>query len=381
MADLERINQGKSTAHALITKMQGEITKAMPRHLSGEAFARNALTVLRQNSTLLEAITYPDGQASFLGALMSAAQLGLELGPLGHCYLIPYARRKRGEIVGYEVTFIIGYKGMVELARRSGNIKSIYANEVCANDVFEMGFGVNGTLNHRPELRGERGEVYGFYAYADLGEGAYQFVFLRKDEVDRIMKDYAHGYKEEYSPWQTEYNEMAKKTAIRRLFKTLPISVEVAHVIEHESKPLAYDAITGTVAPQTLDVTEPVAARLAPPEPKTAKPEPVPDSAPPNGEYRVFDTPQKIEGSHCRRSVGAMAKHFAIFTQEDLRRLRLILLHMCKEDVEAFAEELKATDSEPLSDGRISGREELLEAFISKYYNLLPEGAQGGDDE
>lgn len=403
MQQLTKIeDQGFKQAGVLFAKMNGEIAKALPRHLSGEAFARNALTAVRQNKTLLEALAYDSGRASFLGALMQAAQLGLELGPLGHCYLIPYAKKdwKTGELLGYEVTFILGYKGMIELSRRSGNMRSIYANEVCEHDYFELGYGSGGQLVHRPEIRKDRGDWYGVYAFAELAEGGYQYLFINRAEIERLRDTYSQAWKNEVkkpdehkkNPWHTEPVEMAKKTAIRRLFKSLPVSVEVSRALELEERPLRYDEVTGTVDVEiTVDDSPLLDGSVEPEEPpappKTeSKGEPTlfAEPAARQADYTIHDTPQKVVGSHARRSISAMARHCTLFTDEDQERLRTVLAHMGRDDAESFAEELKATSGEPGLDGAISEREDLLHAFLAKYHKQLPPTATpptGEDDE
>jgi recombination protein RecT len=112
---------------------------------------------------------------------------------------------------------------MIDLARRSGNIKSIYAHEVYTNDEFEYEYGLHPSLTHRPAMN-ERGELIGVYAVAHFMDGGYQFEFMSKEEIDRRRmrsRSYNSG------PWVTDYEEMAKKTVIRHMFKYLPLSVEI----------------------------------------------------------------------------------------------------------------------------------------------------------
>jgi recombination protein RecT len=197
------------TIGAYLKKMEPEIARVMPKHMDVDRLLRIALTTIRTNPQLLEC-TIP----SLLGAVMQAAQLGLEPGLLGQCYIIPYGR---------EATFIIGYKGMIDLARRSGNIKSIYAHEVYSNDEFEYEYGLHPSLTHRPVMN-ERGEFIGVYAVAHFMDGGYQFEFMSKEEIDRRRmrsRSYNSG------PWVTDSEEMAKKTVIRHMFKYLPLSVEI----------------------------------------------------------------------------------------------------------------------------------------------------------
>jgi recombination protein RecT len=232
--------QPAAELQSILAKMKDEIQRALPKHLSGDRFARIALTQVRSNPALLAALGTNDGKASLLGALMQAAQLGLEPGVMGSCYLIPY---------GGQVQFQLGYRGMIDLARRSGHVKTIYAMDVRENDVFVMSFGVDGTLRHEPCLSGDRGKARGYYAFAELTDG-HQYVYMTADEIDHIRKTYSKG---KSGPWQTEFDEMAKKTVIKRLFKMLPISIEVP---QSDSQVINYDSETGEV----YDVTPPMEA-------------------------------------------------------------------------------------------------------------------------
>jgi recombination protein RecT len=121
------------------------------------------------------------------------------------------------------VQVIIGYKGLIDLARRSGQIVSIAAHEVCANDKFELVYGLDEKLIHTPSL-GERGELIGFYAVAKLKDGGHSFEFMSLRQVQEIMA--ATQSKGKYGPWKDNFTEMGRKTVIRRLAKYLPLSIE-----------------------------------------------------------------------------------------------------------------------------------------------------------
>jgi recombination protein RecT len=197
------------TIGAYLKKMESQIAQVIPKHITVDRLTRIALTTIRTNPKLLECSV-----PSLLAAVMQAAQLGLEPGLLGHCYIIPY---------GKEATFIIGYKGMIDLARRSGNIKSIYAHAVYGNDDFDYEYGLHPELKHKPAMTG-RGEFVGAYAVAHFNDGGYQFEFMPKEEIEKRKlrsKTYKNG------PWVTDYEEMAKKTVVRHMFKYLPLSIEV----------------------------------------------------------------------------------------------------------------------------------------------------------
>src|SRR5690625_2463241 len=192
--------------------MGPEIEKALPKHMDADRLARIALTTIRTTPKLMEC-----NLPSLMGAVMQAAQLGLEPGLIGHCYIIPY---------GKEATFIIGYKGMIDLARRSGHIQSIYSHAVYENDDFDYELGLHPKLEHKPSMDGNCGAFIGAYAVAHFKDGGYQMEFMRKSEIEK-RRGRSASANSRHSPWKTDYEEMAKKTVIRHMWKYLPISVEV----------------------------------------------------------------------------------------------------------------------------------------------------------
>lgn len=196
----------------LLTKMGGQIQKALPSMVSSERFQRVALTAFSNNTKLQQC-----DPMSFIAAMMQSAQLGLEPNTaLGQAYLIPY---------GKQVQFQIGYKGLLELAQRSGKIKTLYAHEVRENDTFDIDYGLNQTLTHKPLLKGNRGEVIGYYAVYHLDTGGNSFIFMTKDEVLEHAKRFSKTYNS--GPWQTDFDAMAKKTVIKQLLKYAPLSIEL----------------------------------------------------------------------------------------------------------------------------------------------------------
>jgi recombination protein RecT len=176
-------------------------------------FARLALTVIRKNPVLQQA-TVP----SLLGAIMTCAQLGLEpSGPLGHAYLVPF--KEKGQV---EVQLILGYQGMIQLALRSGMVASLSAEVVREKDLFEWEKGTNEFLRHKPQ--GSEGEVTHAWALAKLVTGGTPFVVLDRGELNATQARSKAG---DRGPWKTDYDAMARKTAVRRLFRWLPSSVEI----------------------------------------------------------------------------------------------------------------------------------------------------------
>jgi len=197
----------------LIKRMAPEMQAALPKHLTAERMARIATTVMRQTPKLAEC-----EEASLLGAIMTCAQLGLEPGPTGQAYLVPYGR---------ECTFILGYKGMMELARRSGVVETIYAEPVYALDEFVYEKGLDPKLRHIPNTDEEEGTdenpfvfVYAVVKYKD---GGFNFVVLSRAQVEKYRK---RGKSPNSPMWRDDYVAAAMKTAIRRLATWMPQSVE-----------------------------------------------------------------------------------------------------------------------------------------------------------
>lgn len=205
--------------HDLMVKMQPQMQAALPRHLTVERLTRIALTTIRTTPRLLEC-----SQESLLAAVMQAAQLGLEPGLLGQCYFVPFGGR---------VQFIIGYKGLIDLARRSGEIASIAAGAIYSNDKFRYRKGFDEVLEHEPNFQ-DRGELCGFYAYALTKDGGRFAEVMTLQDIQKIRKRSKAG---DNGPWVTDFEEMGKKTVVRRLAKYLPLSIEIAsNIAEDEQK-------------------------------------------------------------------------------------------------------------------------------------------------
>lgn len=206
----------------LVQSMQKQFEIALPKHINSERFVRIAITSIRQNPKLAKC-----SQESLLGALMTSAQLGLEPGILGQAYLIPYKDN---------VQFQIGYKGMIELLRRSGQLSDIYACEIRKNDDFQITLGLHRDIKHNINFNEDRGEVVGYYAVAVLKDGANSFEFMTKKQVEEHRKKFSKAGNN--SPWETDFDEMAKKTVIKKLLKYLPVSVEWLENVSKDEKVL-----------------------------------------------------------------------------------------------------------------------------------------------
>ena len=213
------------TIEDYLKQMAPAMQEALPKHMDVDRLMRLTMTTIRTTPELRNADV-----GSLLGGVMQAAQLGLEPGLLGQCYLLPFKNNKK-DIT--EVQFIIGYKGMIDLARRSGHIQSIYAHAVYENDDFEYELGLNPTLKHIPTMDADKGEYIGSYAVAHFKDGGYQMEFMPKAEIEKRRLS-SPGGRSKYSPWNNYYEEMANKTVIRHMWKYLPISVELQHQVAHD---------------------------------------------------------------------------------------------------------------------------------------------------
>lgn len=246
---LEGTKQGKTIAQ-LFDDMKPAIAQAIPKHMTPERLLRIATTAIKTNPKLKVCTA-----ESLLASVMQCAQLGLEPGVLGHAYLIPYNNKKKDnngkEYWVQEAQFQIGYKGLLDLVRRTGEISSIAAHAVHKNDTFDFEYGLSEKLRHIPKMDGDRGEVYLYYAYAKFKDGGYSFLVMGKNDIERHRDLYSKTAK--FGPWVDQFDEMAKKTVIKALVKYMPISIELQNKVAMD------ETIKSEIAPdmsEIIDITD-----------------------------------------------------------------------------------------------------------------------------
>ena len=206
-------NTEKKTMQSYIKSMEGEIKKALPSVITPERFTRMVLSAVSTNPKLGSCTP-----SSFLGAMMSAAQLGLEPNtPLGQAYILPY--KNNGTL---EAQFQLGYKGLIDLAYRSGEVEVVQAQIVYENDTFECEYGLAPKLTHVPADT-DRGVPVKVYAMFKTKSGGYGFEVMSMDDVRNHAKKYSKAYSSSYSPWATNFEEMAKKTVLKKCLKYAPL--------------------------------------------------------------------------------------------------------------------------------------------------------------
>ncbi len=205
----------------VIERYKGQIIQAVPKHVTAERIIQICTTVINRTPEIMACTSQ-----SIIGAVMQASILGLDLTPqLGLCYFIPYRNRKnQGR---KEVQFQLGYRGLITLARRSGEVKTIYAYVVYKQDKFKYELGLNPILTHKPsEESCNRKDLTHTYAVIKYKDGGESFIVMTRAEVYRI-KASSKAADTSFSPWKGEFEEeMWKKTALKRLLKYAPLSTE-----------------------------------------------------------------------------------------------------------------------------------------------------------
>lgn len=212
---MQQGGNAKTTMQGLIQAMEPQIRKALPSVITPERFTRMVLTAL-SSTPKLQTCT----PQSFLGAMMQAAQLGVEPNtPLGQAYLIPY---------GNVCQFQLGYKGLIDLAYRSGEVSSIQAHEVHERDEFSFEYGLEPKLKHIP-AKNDRGPVIYYYAVLKLKNGGVGFEVMSREDVETFARKKSKAYNN--GPWKTDFDEMAKKTVLKKVLKYAPLKTEFARAV------------------------------------------------------------------------------------------------------------------------------------------------------
>jgi len=203
-----------------IKNYEGQFAAILPKHITPERMVRVALTAVTKTPKLADCT-----QESVMSCLLDCSSMGIE--PDGrNAHLIPY---------GKSCTLIVDYKGLVDLAMRSGKISSIHADVVCENDIFEENLGQ--VEKHVIDRKNPRGAPYAAYSRVVMKDGAVSCQVMGKDDIESIRKRSKAG---NAGPWKTDTMEMWKKTVFRRHSKWLPLSPEYRDAIAISDK---YDGI------------------------------------------------------------------------------------------------------------------------------------------
>ncbi len=210
------------------------------------ALGNDQSKVERWNTLLMMAINRnPDlaecEPGSLVASTLEAAQFGLEFGPKAHSYLVPY----KGKDGKKYCSFMPGWRGLVYAAKQSGETQELRAEAVYEKDEFRYELGMEKQLIHRPAL-GIRGALVAVYAVVKFTAGGGDFEVMSRDQIDHIKKKSASAE----GPWKTDYDEMAKKSAIKRICKRLDMGEKVAAVVQYDNQ--RYEVIDAEPQPKML---------------------------------------------------------------------------------------------------------------------------------
>jgi recombination protein RecT len=217
----------------------------LPRHVDPERFSRLVLTAVKATPDLMRCFATEQGEMSVLLSAMQAAAIGLEPNtPTQDAWILP--RKNKGV---WEAQLAIGYRGYQRLARRSGTVKTIFAEVVRAGDHFVYRRGLEAdTFEH--EVRSREGdELTHAYAVVRFTNGGYNFTVLDRTAIEkrRDMSPSWNSTQRQYSPWETWAEAMWRKSAIRALVPYLDLAPEVEHAIQLDERPLSFDDEAGII--------------------------------------------------------------------------------------------------------------------------------------
>lgn len=293
-------------------KFKDQVALALPSHMTPDRFARVALTALTKTPKLLDCT-----RESLLGCLMSCSQFGIE--PDGrHAHLIPY---------GKDCTLIIDWKGLVALAKRSGQVKLWRAEIVKEHDEFTWD---TGQVSHRVNWRADRGKTDCVYSHVVMSDGTADYEVMTLAEVEAIRKRSRAG---QSGPWVTDFDEMAKKTVMRRHSKRLTLSPEFFEALSHDAD--RFDEIRNAR----------VATTPAPPVPKFSL-------EPPAAELEVVNEPAPTPAKKAKKP--SAAKDFWAWVESkgfDAGKVTQFLIdnnHIADRDDELSDEEAAKVDRNEL---------------------------------
>lgn len=277
-------SQQLDTVAGLLRSQRQQLEVALPRHIDADRFLRTVITTVRTNPAIAKC-----EPMSLIAAVMTAAQLGLEIDTRGLAYLVPFGR---------ECTLVLGYQGEIELARRDGRVTSVYAYPVYQGDQFHYELGLHPDLNHVPSPQEhDDAELRFVYAVAHLRDAEPIFVVLSRGEVDRYRR---RSKAKDSGPWKSDYVAMALKTAVHRLARWLPQSPDLATAASVDERRLSWSPTDGVSIVDT-NAIETDAASSPPPrdiQPDSAADNSVDNSAPEIGDADEAMTEAQLADLH-----------------------------------------------------------------------------------
>lgn len=229
---LALFNLKKQRVSDLLAGYKSQIAQALPRFLTPDVMIRTALTATIRRPELLDCTGH-----SLISCVLTSAQLGLRPDDfLGEAYLIPFNNKKKGV---KECQIIVGYKGLVTLAMRSGQVASckavaVYAANESDGDYFDYDEGINEKLEHKAVGLDDPDRITHFYAIVRYVGGGHVFKVMTRKQVENVRdksKNYMHAKVKSDTVWATNFEEMGCKTVLRRVMKFVPLSPELSRAV------------------------------------------------------------------------------------------------------------------------------------------------------
>lgn len=196
-----------------LRRMMPQLARAMPQGIEADQLARDILTALRTTTDLWQCT-----EASLWGAAMTAAQVGLRIGVLGHGWILPFENRRKNI---FEAQWVLGYQGMIELAYRTDKVLNIVGHAIHSQEKWRVLYGAEERIEHEPIFLGNRGEEILYYTQAWFTNGGYGFHVEDKPTILEFAQT-LRSWRNPGGPWHKYFRPMALKTCLRRQWTYLP---------------------------------------------------------------------------------------------------------------------------------------------------------------
>lgn len=210
-----------------------------------DQFATTMLSIISNNDMLSKA-----DSNSILTAALKAVSLKLPIEPsLGFAYVVPY-NNKNKRIV--EAQFQLGYKGLIQLAQRSGQIVRLNAGPIYEGQLISYDE-VSEDLDYiKGYIKKENEKVAGYFGFFRLVNGFEKLVFWTTAQVEEHAKKYSQSYKKGYGNWIDNFDAMARKTVLKSILSTYaPLSTEMQQAFSEDSEDLEYPKTAKDVTPES----------------------------------------------------------------------------------------------------------------------------------
>ncbi len=234
----------KGTLQNILNDSREALKQILPRHITPDRILKMALIAAGRDPKIYECTA-----RSVIDAIMRASEFGLDFsGTFGEGYIIPFKK---------QATFIPGWRGYIKLARNSGQISTFEAHVVYEDDKFDLEYGLNPKLVHVPNLKPvdpRKRIVFGAYAVVLFKDGSHQHEFMNFTQLEGIRKRSKNTRDD--SPWNTDTDEMYRKTVVRRIAKYLPLSPEMEKLRAYDNEVDIVDPGFSAALSKSLEASE-----------------------------------------------------------------------------------------------------------------------------